>query len=433
MVATTLAVTGLSTSTAYAHPGHRAAVRPIVFVHGFSGGAQQYETAARRFASNGYPADFIEVHEYDSLFTVNTIDQIYAGLDARIARLLANTGADKVDLTAHSLGTSLMQGYLNSSPDRAARVAHYVNYDGATATALPGGVPTLAIWGEGSTARQIVGATNVYLSDESHTQTVTSAESFRTVFRFLNGRDPRTTAILPQPPGLVRLSGRAVNFPFNTGVTGAHLQVYEVNPFTGHRLSRRPLAVFPLGGDGSWGPVRARPFAHYEFAIVFDGGTVHHFYYQALLRTDRLIRLLTSPPGTGLGTQTETSDTTTNLIVSRGKEWWGDQGSGSDSLNINGTSVLNAANAPRTKRVIAIFAYDVHLDGVTDLTAPVPFFFGQPFLTGIDVHIPAAPGGAGTVRLVSRQRGGNGHVDVLNVANWPSSTNAISVQFNDFT
>jgi triacylglycerol esterase/lipase EstA (alpha/beta hydrolase family) len=28
---------------------------PIVFVHGFTGSAQQYETQAMRFASNGYP------------------------------------------------------------------------------------------------------------------------------------------------------------------------------------------------------------------------------------------------------------------------------------------------------------------------------------------------------------------------------------------
>ena len=43
-----------------------------------------------------------------------------------------------------------------------------MNLDGATAAAPPGGVPTLAIWGEGPTTRAIVGATNVYLSDQSH-------------------------------------------------------------------------------------------------------------------------------------------------------------------------------------------------------------------------------------------------------------------------
>src|SRR4051812_7023917 len=99
----------LSTSeagAAQAQPTQSSAVRPIVFVHGFSGGAQQYETQARRFASNGYPASFIEAHEYDSTFVVNTTARIFASLDERIAALLTQTGADQVDLTAHSLGTA---------------------------------------------------------------------------------------------------------------------------------------------------------------------------------------------------------------------------------------------------------------------------------------------------------------------------------------
>ena len=255
----TILLSTAGASAAQAAPTQAApaqTLRPIVFVHDFSGGAEQYETQARRFASNGYPASFIEAHEYDSTFVVNTTAQIYASLDARIARLLAETGAGQVDLTAHSLGTFLMQGYLNSSPARAASVAHYVNYDGATATALPGGVPTLAIWGEGATTRTIVGAINVYLSDQSHTQSVTSAESFQHVYRFLTGRDARTTRIVPELPGQIRLSGRAVLFPLNVGVPSGQLEIYLINPFTGHRLTQRPAAVFPLGGDGSWGPFR---------------------------------------------------------------------------------------------------------------------------------------------------------------------------------
>jgi len=403
--------------------------RPIVFVHGFSGSGSQFETQARRFAGNGYPADLIEAHEYDSTFMVNTIEQVYAGLDARIARLLAQSNADKVDLLGHSLGTALMQGYLNSSPERAAKVAHYVNLDGATAAAQPGGVPTLAIWGEGNPARAIVGATNVYLSDQAHTQTVTSAESFSHVYRFFTGSDPRTTRILPEPPGHVRLSGRAVLFPLNVGVPEATLEIWEVGTLTGHREHKRPDAVFPISGDGSWGPFKAKPNARYEFALLRAGASTHHFYYQPFRRSDRLIRLLTSTPGGGLGSRTEVSEATTNLVISRNKEWWGDQGGGSDSLWVNGTNILNAANAPRTKRVIAMFAYDAKLDGLTDLTAPIPFFFSQPFITGMDVHIPATANG--TAWVLARQRG-TGEFDLLGVPGWPSASNTISLQFNDY-
>src|SRR6516164_8104805 len=103
-------------------PAH--ALRPVVFVHGASGSGAQYESQAMRFVSNGYPPNYIRVHEYDSLFSINTQAQVLAGLDTLIAELLAETGADKVDLLGHSLGTFLMQMYL-SSPERAAKVGHY--------------------------------------------------------------------------------------------------------------------------------------------------------------------------------------------------------------------------------------------------------------------------------------------------------------------
>jgi pimeloyl-ACP methyl ester carboxylesterase len=433
LVAAVLAASGLAAPAAPAHPWHpRPSPRPAIFVHGFSGSGAQFETQARRFASNGYPAEYIEAHDYDSLFTVETVDQVFARLDQRIARLLERTRADRVDLLAHSLGTRLMQDYLRSSPARAALVAHYVNLDGATATEPPGGVPTLAVWGEGSPERRIVGATNVYLADQAHTQVVTSAETFVELYRFLTGRSPRTTAILPQPPGRVRLSGRAVLFPSNLGVSGARLEVYEVHRRSGARKHQRPLAAFALDGDGSFGPFPARGRAHHEFAIVWPDGPTHHLYYQPFRRTDRLIRLLTNRPGEGLAAQTERSDRHSNLAITRYKEWWGDQGPASDSLAIDGLEVLNPANSPRAKRVIGIFAYDAHRDGATDLRAPIPLFFSLPFLTGVDVFVPAQQPPDRRVAIVARPRGSGGQAQVVNVPNWRSLDHQISVHLDDY-
>ncbi|GAA1030393.1 alpha/beta fold hydrolase [Virgisporangium ochraceum] len=401
-------------SPAVATPSHR----PVVFVHGSAGSAQQFQTQAKRLASNGYPIEIIEAHEYDSPNVATLLPSIYAGLDERIARLLASTGADRVDLLAHSLGTFVSQGYLNSSPARAARVAHYVNLDGRPATALPGGVPTLAIWGEGDPARTVAGATNVSFPTQSHTQTVSSVESFREIFRFLTGRAPRVDRIVPQT--IARVSGRAVLFPSNVGVEGATLVVYQVGSLTGHRLF--PVHRAALSGDGSFGPLPVLGSARYEFAIERPDAPTHHFYFQPFLRSDSFVRLLTSRPGEGLGALVETSDRHTALTISRQKEWWG----GSDSLWLNGRQVLNEANAPRTKRVIGIFAFDAASDGVTDLTAPLPAFFSQTFMTGMDVFVPAGP----LVSLVVRQRGGG--YDILNVPAWKSSEHRVSVNIDDF-
>ncbi|MFF4880817.1 alpha/beta hydrolase [Micromonospora sp. NPDC000668] len=404
--------------------------RPVVFVHGNAGAASQFQSQAKRLASNGYPLDIIEAHEYDSPNIATILPQVYAGMDARISRLLAATGADKVDLLAHSLGTFVMQGYLNSSPVRAARVAHYVNLDGRTAASPPGGVPTLAIWGEGDPARAVVGATNVYFPNQSHTQTVSSPESFSEVFRFFQGRAPRTTRIVPQLFGTAQVSGRAALFPSNVGVTDATLEVYPVSSLTGGRLSNRPAHRVPLSGDGSFGPFPVLATARYEFAIVRAGAATHHFYFQPFLRSDSFVRLATSRPGEGLGALVDTSDRHTALIIQRQKEWWGDQGDAGDNLWINGRDVLNPANTPRVKRTIGIFAFDDGSDGVTDLTAPLPEFFSQTFITGMDLFIPATPAHLGIVRITVGQRGGG--FDAVNVPNWKSSEHRVTVNVDDF-
>ncbi|SHM72388.1 alpha/beta hydrolase [Cryptosporangium aurantiacum] len=425
MAALMIVLTGVQVAPAAAE---RRALRPIVFVHGFSGSGGQFDSQARRLASNGYPPTWIEAHEYDSLFAVNTREQVYAGLDQRITRLLAATGADRIDLLGHSLGTALMQAYLNSSPERAARVAHYVNLDGASATAPPGNVPTLAVWGEGDPARAITGATNVRFPDQSHTQTVSSPETFAAFYRFFTGRDPKTTRIVPQR-GSVLLAGRAVLFPSNVGVTDATLEVYAVRADTGTRLRRHPDARLPLAADGSFGPFRGRGDVRYEFAIVRPGAPVHHLYFQPFRRTDRLIRLLTSLPGQGLGALTENGPASTNLVISRQKEWWGDQGAAGDSLTVDGQEILNAATSPRSKRTIGIFTFDKGLDKTSDLSAPIPVFFSQPFISAVDLYVPAAPPKR-TVRVVVRPRGG-GSPDVLTVPNWPSDGHRISLEFDN--
>jgi dienelactone hydrolase len=406
----------------------------VIFVHGFSGGASQFQTQAKRLAGNGYPADRIEAHEYDSVGVVGNpgaAADVFARLDRRIARLLDQTGADRVDLLAHSLGTALMQQYLNSSPERAATVAHYVNLDGATASAPPGGVPTLAIWGEGDPQRAVAGATNVTFSDQSHTQVVTSRETFAGVYAFFTGRAPRTTEIVPER-GRIALSGRVALFPSNAGASGTRLQVYQVNPRTGARTGRRPVAVYDIDETGAFGPFKASGRAYYEFAVVHGSDSTHHLYYEPFVRSDRLVRLLTSRPGEGLGGLADASERHANLTISRQKEWWGDQGASGDSLRIDGTDVLNAAISPRSKRVIGIFAFDDGADGVTNLAAPVPEFFAQPFITGVDVFVPAGQPPDDSVALVSRPRGGRGHIDRLNVPNWPSAQHRISVQFDDW-
>src|SRR5688572_16166897 len=119
-------------------------INPIVFVHGQSGSGAQFQSQALRFTSNGYPQNFIRVVEYNSNIG-GTPPDLFARIDAAITELQALSGRPQVELVGHSRGTFLSRQYL-MTPARAARVAHYVNADGATGTSLPGGVPTLALF-----------------------------------------------------------------------------------------------------------------------------------------------------------------------------------------------------------------------------------------------------------------------------------------------
>jgi pimeloyl-ACP methyl ester carboxylesterase len=386
-----------------------------------------------RFASNGYPASYVAVYEYDSTFSTNTLNDVWAGLDRRIATLRKQTGADRVDILGHSLGTFVMFGYLGSSPARAAKVAHYVNIDGMTGAAPPGGVPTLALWaGRGALGRQIVGATNVTIPDQTHVQSATSAESFVEMYKFFTGRNPTTTDIVPELSGQVTLAGRAVIFPQNQGVQNGTLQIWRVNGATGARIGKRPEATYPLFWDGAWGPFRARGGQNYEFVVVRRGLSTAHFYYEPFARSDYLVRLNLDPPSGGIASLADTSDHQSNLLILRYKEFWGDQGAGNDTLQIDGVNVVNAATSPLSKLVNGVLVYDEGADGVSNPTVPIPSFFALPFLTGVDLFIPGATPPNGTIPVVLTPRGGGGSTQVINVRNWASSTEVVTVQFHDY-
>ena len=307
-----------------------------------------------------------------------------------------------------------------------------MNIDGAAADAPPGGVETLAVWGEGNEADEIVGAENYYAPDQSHVQVATSTETFEQIYEFFNGEQPRTTDVVPEPPGQIRLSGEANVFPQNAGADGFTLRIFEIDGSTGERVRSRPEATFEIAADGAWGPFRAHGRKRYEFELERTNGTFHHVYFQPFLRSDHLVRLLTTRPGEGLDLLRQPSDTSAGLGVIRYKEMWGDQGADSDILEINGVNVLNPATAPRTKRVNAMFAFDDNLDGVTDLSAPVQPWFSIPFLSAVDLVMPATAPPDDTIRVEMVARAGDGEREVINIPNWASAEHTVTLNFRDF-
>jgi hypothetical protein len=350
------------------------------------------------------------------------------------------------------------QAYL-ADPAHAEEVSAYVNLDGRGAGAPPGGVRTLAVWGEWQSPPDPVlgvvgvigGATNVYNRQFGHTETVSAAKTFVDMYRFWFGHGPRTTEVVPS--ARVSVAGRVVLFPENAGYAGTRLDVWEVSATTGQR--RRAVATYAIDESGAFGPLRVHGARTYEFAVTREDGSVHHFYQQRFPRDDHFVRLNTGRPGAGLEAYTKHDPRHVNLTIVRAREMWGDQPR-SDRLLVDRLhdgvpplNVLTPAVAPRsspgggvgnTGEVNALFLTDVgprtatgyaDSDQLTDLAKNQLFPFDNlTFLSAADVYVPASPGATGTVRLTMLPRGGR--PAVVNLPNWPSDDHRVSVTLTDY-
>lgn len=417
-------------------------LRPVLFIHGGAGSASQFESQAMRFRANGYPRSYLAVYEYDTSSSTgqNALDPIQAAkrneeINLIVERLRQISGADKVDLMGHSMGTGVSLMYLGES-DNAAKVAHYTSIDGAALDAPPGNVPTLALWGQ-YVEREVSGAENVYPSPEmpiGHIEVATSADSFARIYNHFNGSQPGTTQISDAEGDNVWIAGRASLFPQNTGAEGTELQIFEVDPATGIRLKDTPDHSMPISSDGNWGPFSITKGATYEFGLDREAvGADHYFYREGYLQDSLFVRLNTSLPGAGVGAYLHRSANHTNLMIARDRELWGDQGELNDSLTVNDTQIVSSATAPLLKRTSSIFLHDRNSDGNSTLPGPDPFFSALPFISGLDLFIPASPGANQPINIQLKPRGSNGAVQVINVPNWPSDEiRSNSVQFRDY-
>ncbi|RGP55883.1 alpha/beta fold hydrolase [Pseudomonas abyssi] len=408
-------------------------LRPVIFVHGGAGSASQFESQAQRFIANGYPRSHLATYEYDTNppdFTRTTQE-----LDAAIDSLRASTGFDQVNLMGHSMGTEVSRIYL-ADPARAAKIAAYVNFDGRGGDEPPGGVPNLVMWGQYVT-QEVTGATNVYPDPEDpigHIEVATAASSFARVYAFFNGQAPATTSISEAAGEDVWIAGRANLFPANSGAVGTILEITEVDPSSGRELSSQPRYSQAIDSDGQWGPVRLSKGASYSFLLHRPGtpNADHYFYREPYDQDSFQVRLNTSEPGKGVGALLSRSPRHSNLSISRDMELWGDQGDRNDQLTVNGTLVVTAQTAPLLNRLSNIFLHDRNADGISKLDTPDPVLHAIPFMSGLDLYLPAASEPNGVISISLNSRRGDGTVRTINVPNWPSDQiRSISVHFRD--
>jgi pimeloyl-ACP methyl ester carboxylesterase len=393
---------------------------PIVFVHGFAGSAQQYESQAIRFAANGYPAELISAYEHDGAgldFTAYT-----AGLTTFVDAVLAEHGVDQVYLVGHSRGTRVSSDYLSDAA-RAATVAKVVLIDGMPCD------PALTVPCLAPNQGTILG--------QGHVEVATSKESFAAQYEFLVGEPPAVVDIVAQREPVV-LSGRALDFPSNVGRAGVQLDVWALDPATGLRSADEPYASFELGPAGEFGPLEVATGAPYEWVLTgADSDVAHHLYLQPSLRSSHLVRLLSSTRDGATRANTNAGPGHAALVITRMREWYsvddtdldGDQ---TDVLQVavDGGEPVDLLPEFVGNGVIGIHVHDDLATPGASTRDPLPYFSAQPFQSGVDVFLPADPGTTLTVTNVPR--GDAAATQVMRVPAWPSEGHAISVVFADW-
>ncbi len=161
-----------------------------------------------------------------------------------------------------------------------------------------------------------------------------------------------------------------------------------------------------------------------------SGFPTHHYYDERFTHSDHLIRLLESDALRSAGGPPDPRSAA--MLIVRYKELWGDQGSQSDILSINGLSVCNSTTCPLSKEVNGLFAADFDHDGQSNTSETWPTYqqLGY-FISSVDVFAPAQspPSGKVTVQLKSR---GKGPIRTISFPNFPGTTDDVTVQFNDY-
>ena len=230
---------------------------PIVFVHGAAGSAAQYETQARRFDGNGYPAS---LRAGVRVRLVVRDQHVRAGDRAprrhSSTRLRTEFGVDRVYLVGHSLGTFVSNTYLGDA-GRAAKIAKYVGIDGSSNASCGVAEPEPRLHGDlagdehdGQRRRQQRPPQPADARAGGDFRGVVR-RAVRVLHRGGAGDDARAAR---SRPARSRSRAARCEFPQNVGAAGATLEVWEVDARTGarkdcgaardaHRRGRRQLGA----------------------------------------------------------------------------------------------------------------------------------------------------------------------------------------------
>ncbi|HWO82917.1 MAG TPA: triacylglycerol lipase [Solirubrobacterales bacterium] len=119
-------VAAIAVCIAAAVPASASAQDPILFVHGYVESASLWNTMIGRFEKDGYAKSSLSAYSYNTSQS-NKIDA--EEVKSKVESLLKSTGATKVDIIAHSMG-SLNSRYYIKNLGGEAKVDDWVSLGG---------------------------------------------------------------------------------------------------------------------------------------------------------------------------------------------------------------------------------------------------------------------------------------------------------------
>ena len=333
---------------------------PIVFVHGNGDSAALWHTTLWRFESNGWPRERLHAIDmpYPQSRDADNVAQPGRSsttehrdfLAAEVQRVLAATGARQVVLVGNSRGGNAIRNFIMNGG--AAQVSHAIlggtpnhgvwadagrlpssefngagpfltalNNQGAPGVEITPGPRWMTIRSDnndkfaqpdgvwlgakgtptnvGFDSPELKGALNVVLPGADHREVSYGPQAFAATYRFITGRDPATTAVLPESHVVLdgKVSGLGVdNDPARGGtvnnlpLAGATVEVFATDAATGERIGAARWRK-TVGADGRWGPFAADAASRYEFVITASGYAVTHIYRAPFPRSSQLVHL----------------------------------------------------------------------------------------------------------------------------------------------
>ncbi len=109
-------------------PASSLAVDPILFVHGWSGSASNWNTMIGRFEKDGYAKSQLRAYSYNTSQSNKTTAETI--VKSEVEKLLKSTGASKVDIIAHSMGSLNSRWYIKFVKGGEASVDDWVSLGG---------------------------------------------------------------------------------------------------------------------------------------------------------------------------------------------------------------------------------------------------------------------------------------------------------------